>query len=363
MPQGNDIGSDALVIGAGIAGLCTALALRERGLSVRLIDRGPVGREASWAGGGILSPLCPWREDPALATLTPWCQRFYRTMAPALRQATGIDPEWVESGLLCLDAEEQDAALAWAAASGARMEPLTREEARDLSPAAGVTAPALWLPTVAQIRNPRLLAALTVLLRQRGVEIEEGNPCQGLWLEGGQVRGAHTDQGPRAAAATILATGVWSSGLAGLPATAIEPVRGQMLLYHLDPPLLGPILLKGGRYAIPRQDGHCLVGSTVERAGFTIETTAAATLDLRAAATALLPFLAEQPPLRQWAGLRPNTPSGLPLVGPVPGHPGLYLHTGHFRTGLLHAPGTAEILAALLVGDTPPFDPQPYLPS
>lgn len=138
------------------------------------------------------------------------------------------------------------------------------------------------------------------------------------------------------------------------------PVLGQMLLYRMEPGWLTTMVLHKGRYAIPRRDGHVLVGSTLEQRGFDKAVTAEAQRELRAAAEQMLPALRDVAPVRQWAGLRPGAPDGVPLMGRVPGHEKLWLCAGHFRNGLVLSPASAQLMADLLLGREPAIDPVPY---
>jgi glycine oxidase len=163
----------------------------------------------------------------------------------------------------------------------------------------------------------------------------------------------------------VVAAGAWSAPLLAplgvdLP---VRPVRGQILWYMLPRPVLGQMLMRDGRYVIPRQDGVVLVGSTVEEAGFDDSTTEEAGRDLREAAAAIMPLLGTLAVQGQWAGLRPGSPEGVPMIGAVPGFSGLWLNTGHFRNGVNLAPGSAELLEALLSGAQPALDPAPYDPA
>ena len=117
--------ADCIVIGGGLIGLFTARELARNGMKVTIIERGEVGRECSWAGGGILSPLYPWREPAALAELIRFCQKEYPMLAQALKEDTGIDPEWWQSGLLLLEAQDTGQAANWAAASQSILEILS----------------------------------------------------------------------------------------------------------------------------------------------------------------------------------------------------------------------------------------------
>ena len=357
---------DVLVIGGGALGLLSARQLVQSGRRVTLLERDRVGRGTSRAGGGIMSPLEPWSVPEALAPLVDRSLPQLPELVAALARVTGIDQEYRASGAIYLDCEALEPAMAWARARGVAAEVLDEAGLAARAPAARRTAgPSLWLPGIAQLRNPRFLDALAADLARRGVEILQDAGEVRLSREGTGVAVEAGRFGRMQAADTVVTAGAWSAPL--LAALGVElpvrPVRGQILWYLLPRPLLGHILLHRGRYVIPRHEGVVLVGSTVEEAGFDSGTTAEAAASLRAAAAGMMPILGTLAEQGQWAGLRPAAPDGIPLVGPVPGVAGLWLNTGHFRNGVHLAPASAELLAARIAGAATPLDPMPYDPA
>ncbi|MEO1751289.1 glycine oxidase ThiO [Thiofaba sp. EF100] len=355
--------SDFIIVGAGAIGMLTALALRQRGYAVTLIDRQQAGRESSWAGGGILSPLYPWRYADPVNALARRSQALYPDLVASLIETTGMDPEHVQSGLLMLDGAEGDEALVWSRRTGTPVERVGRDEIAAIQPGlAGVTEPGWWMPQVAQVRNPRLVRALRAAVELSGIRLVEGAPVERLELTGGRVQGVRAAGRTMPADAVVLAAGAWSGDLSGLlpRPPQVQPVRGQMLVLNAPGSRLARIVMRGGRYLIPRRDGRIVVGSTVEQAGFEKRATPEARESLHRFALELLPELREAPIEHHWAGLRPGVPAGIPYIGPHPAAEGLFLHTGHFRNGLVMGPASTELLVQLVEGEIPSFDPAPY---
>lgn len=356
-----------LIIGAGAIGLQSARLLAQAGCQVTLLDQSAVGSEASWAGGGIVSPLYPWRYSEAVTALAHWSQDFYPRLADRLIEEGGVDPEVHVTGLYWLDLEDEAEALAWASREGRPLRPvaLTEVEAK-VPPLRHGYRHAIHMAGVANVRNPRLLKSLRAALESLpNVEIREQCGVSAFLRENGRVVGVQTVQGELRADAVVVAAGAWSGELLrtlGLE-LPVEPVKGQMILFKCAEDFLPAMVMAGGRYAIPRRDGHILVGSTLEYEGFDKTPTGEALESLRASAIELLPALAEAEVVKHWAGLRPGSPDGIPFIGPVPEHEGLWLNCGHFRNGLVLAPASCQLLTNLLLGQTPIVDPAPYAPA
>lgn len=364
--------TDFLLIGAGISGLLLTRELLAAGASVCIVDRAQSGQEASWAGGGIVSPLYPWRYADAVTALANYAQDAYPALAAALQAETGIDPELRQTGLLMLDAGDHDVALEWATRYQRSMQcwPSTQFYQREPELNVGFEQ-ALWMPYVSNIRNPRLLKALkaSVLLHKHCTLLEHAEVCA-FDISDDFVRAVTINQGGvrrnLRAAEIVITAGAWTGRLleqAGLPSLPVLPVKGEMLLYQPGRPLLTSIVLSKGRYLIPRADGLILAGSTLEYSGFDKTASDHARSSLHASACNILPVLADVPILSQWAGLRPGAPAGVPFIGRMPGIINLSVNAGHFRNGLVLAPAAARLMSDLLLGRAPVIDPLPYDPA
>ena len=205
------LSADCVVVGGGLIGLLSALELHRAGSSVVVVERGQIGAESSWAGGGILSPLYPWRYDPAVTSLAAWSQAIYPTLCATLSEETGIDPEWSASGLLILGVPEQTDATEWALRHDVPCEILDGEQSHRMVPGLGATeGNALWFHDVAQVRNPRLLHALRASLRMAGVGLHENAEVRGIDVRGGRVEGVTTAASEIRAGRVIVAAGAWS---------------------------------------------------------------------------------------------------------------------------------------------------------
>lgn len=338
---------DFLIVGGGVIGLGSALELARQGARVTILERGVCGGESSWAGGGILSPLPPWDYPAAVTDLTQLSCRLFPEWVGRVAEISGIDPEYRVSGMRVMPPFDAEKAAQWCAGHGVRLEQ---------------DGEGLWLPDVAQVRNPRLIKALRLALERMGVRIVERAEVTGIVSTEDRVERLDTMAGPFAAEHYVVAAGAWSKKLLGKQGVQldIKPVRGQMLLYRAQPGMLRHIILQNGTYLIPRDDGHILVGSTLEDVGFDKATTEEARVALHARALGMLPQLAQAEFIQHWAGLRPAAPGNIPIIARHPQMENLFLNSGHFRYGVTMAPASAQILANRLFNREQPFDVSSY---
>jgi glycine oxidase len=360
---------DVLVVGGGIVGAAIAYRLAKDGLAVTLLERGEIGRESSWAAGGMLTPVHLAEYPGPLAGLCAASLALYEPLCRELAALSAVDPEYRVTGLLLLVTGEQgerDAAMLedWKRERGQPCRRLSREEALALEPRLTPSLRgALHLPDIAQVRNNRMAVALAEAAARKGAEIRPNSPVTGFLRVPGRVNGVKTAHGDVFAGATVLAAGAWSPEILrplGIE-LAVRPVKGQMLLVGGPPDFCRHMVLDGESYLIPRADGKILIGSTLEEKGFDKSVTLDAVGDLARRGARLMPDLAGLPLVGSWAGLRPATPDRLPYLGRAPVD-GLLFATGHFRNGILLAPITAEIIARLIADRDPGIDLAPFDP-
>lgn len=354
--------TDFLIIGAGAVGLTTAQALLQRGYQVTLVERGAVGQEASWAGGGILSPLCPWDYQDAVTLLARRGMDMFEDAAFMLAASTGIDPEYQRSGMLVLPPYQDARAKEWCARHQVELQQVEVGAHlpgvdRGIGQGTG-----LLLPDVAQVRNPRLLQALRDRVELFGGVVLEQREVSGLTVAADRVTGLQTPQGTLFAENYIVAAGAWSRSLLGEHASGLDvkPIRGQILLFKFDAPPFAHILLRENLYFIPRRDGHVLVGSTLEDVGFDKSTTAAARDSLLQRACEIFPAWRGLQPVQHWAGFRPGSPDNIPTIGRHPQLANLYANTGHFRYGVTMSLASAELLCNEIEGEPQPVPADAY---
>ena len=356
--------SDVVIIGSGISGMLVARELCAENVSVTIVERTiQTGQESSWAGGGIISPLYPWRYDDAVSRLAQWSQRAYQQLCADLYDQTGIDPEWTQSGLLVIS-DEIEQATQWVSRFQQPLEVVNADEVHNIEPTFAIMAQqGIWLPEVAQVRNPRLMKSLQAYLTANGVSFLTNTEVVDFIAHNGTIKGIKTTSGDMFADKVVVAGGAWSQLLMsklGPLVPEVEPVLGQMLLYKAQPDLIKHIVLCEQRYVIPRRDGHVLIGSTLEHVGFHKQITETAREELQIIAEEYFPALADWPVVHQWAGLRPGSPQGIPYIYEHPEMSGLYVNCGHYRNGVVLGPASAHLLVDQMLDRTPILPIEPY---
>jgi glycine oxidase len=347
---------DAVVVGAGAIGAGCAYELARAGLRVAVIERGQPGAEASGASAGILSAPDASRRDP-LATLARLSRDLYEPLAEALREETAIDVGLGRAGhlRLCMTrAEVRDAErrLADPAEREAGVSFIPVDELRGLEPAVSQSAlGALRIPRGSWVDNVQLVRALVRAGERLGVQYIVGHPAEALVRDRGRVTGVRVG-GPETieTTAVIVTAGAWSGAIEGMPAELkVRPVKGQILAFDNRDALVRHVIFRADVYLVPRLSGECLFGATVEEGAVDRDVTMDGLARLMEELYETAPGVGRLRFLRAWAGLRPATEDGLPVVGPWPGLPGLFVATGHFRSGILQMPATARMIRDYVV--------------
>jgi glycine oxidase len=371
---------DVVVVGGGIIGCATAYYLAREGASVTVLERGAIGDEASGAAAGMLAALSSegGERAPAFDRLLLDSTELYQTLVPEL-QTTGIDFHYRRTGVIHLATTEDQAA-----ALRERYEARRRHTGDLPDGEAGLR----WLNSASEVlreepeANPRTVAAmvssreeyvdprriteaLAAAAQSLGAEVRPNAPVTRLRRSGdGRLRGVSTPAGALDADTVLLAGGPWTNALAKrLGATIpVRPVRGQMLSLGGPKTPLRHMVWGNHAYLVPREDGQTYVGATVEEAGYRKRTTRDGIGSLRRGAVELIPGLRDAHQRRAWAGLRPGSPDGMPIMGKLPGWQNVWVSTGHFRNGILLAPISGQLVARSIVAGQPDaqlvtFDP------
>jgi glycine oxidase len=346
---------DVIIVGGGIIGLSLSIALRKRGATVLVVERGEPGREASHAAGGMLVD-CPLETPNVLQPLASASARMYPEFVHELELESGMKVDLRDYGTIWFPSSEHSRHPQVADAS------LRPSAVAELEPVlANNQHPAFYLKE--RSVDPRALSsAAWKTAKSRGVDFSSGDPVTAVNISDGQITGVTTAKTSFLAPKVVNCAGAWS-GQIGPHKFPTRPVKGQMLcLVMPSRDLLKHVIRASKVYLIPRSDGRLLVGATVEEAGFDKRTDPDTIQGLHHAALEMVPKLADARFLDNWAGLRPGTPDALPILGAT-ATPGYYVATGHFRDGILLAPITAEVMAAVIEGRTAEYDLTPFLPA
>ena len=338
-----------IIIGGGVIGMMTARMLQQQGANIILLEKGELGKESSWAGGGIISPLYPWRYAKEISQLSQYGQQHYPTVCEELHNETDINPEWLQSGLIMPSHEELNLAKQWADQFSANLKILNNSDALQcveskLNPD---FEQGMWMPDIAQVRNPRILKSLKASLYQQKVDIRENTQAISFKKnKSNKVTGVVTKTGTIECNQVIITSGAWSGQFSVLNKinVNVKPVLGEMILFKAQPNQLKRIILHKGRYLIPRKDGRILCGSTLQFTDFEKRTSTAAKKELHLAACGMAPFLKDASIEHHWCGLRPGSPNGIPYIGEHPEIKNLYVNTGHYRYGIVTGLGSVKLL-------------------
>jgi glycine oxidase len=353
-----------IIVGGGVMGCASALALADRGADVVLLERAVPGAEASSAAAGILGAQVEAHANAAILPLLTRARADYAMWSEALRARTGIDIGYRVTGGLRVatsDGEAREIArdAEWQRGQGLRVDVVDSRGAHEIEPELGELVAGAHYPDESQVDPPSLLRALVTATARRiegpgRVTTRTGTTVARLLVEQGRCVGAQLDDGETRGDAVVLAAGSWSSLLPGVPGDLpkVRPARGQMVLLDERPPRVRSMVFGEGAYVVPRGDGRVLCGSTLELVGFRREVTAGGIHAILHGALELVPSLEDAPLTTTWSSFRPFIGEHAPLMGASP-LPGLFLATGHHRNGILLAKVTADAVADAVLGGSP----------
>ncbi len=341
---------DAVIAGGGVIGASIALELASAGLKVALFDINEPGKEASWASAGMISPA---PENPGMIPFVPISLAsvaLYPEFVRNVEELSGIDVGYRTDGAIdaILDGnveEELSTVIALQHGVGLRAEALSAQQAREMEPALSEEIEAaIFRPDEASLNTRTFTAAVLKAAQNKGVQIVSGNGAKAIWKEDGRCRGLILENGQAEAKFTIIAAGCFSARIDGAaPYAPVFPAKGQMLSLSCEAVKIERVLWLEHTYLVPRNDGRIVAGSTIERGGFDHDVTAGGLKKILTEAVKLAPGLETARIEETWAGLRPDSPDHLPILGPTD-LDGLLIATGHFRSGILLAPITARLI-------------------
>ncbi|MDF2440887.1 MAG: glycine oxidase [Abditibacteriota bacterium] len=356
---------DVGIIGGGAIGLSCAWRLAQAGVRVGVFERGEIGREASWAAAGMLAAQCEAAHHPpagaqsildarhAMFDLCLQSRALYPAFAQELFEASSIDielslrsapaalssaEEWREPGILYVQRQPDE----WAQNAFAQ-----QNEAGHIVQSAPDFAGhnALWLPDEGQVNNRRLVEALRLACERSGVLIHQAEPVQEVHRRDGRAATIETPGHSALCDKVLLCAGAWSHDTLRLPPECLPPVRplaGEMIAVQAGR-IVDRVIYSDGVYMVPRRNGTLLNGATMEERGFDKSKSEATRTHLLQSACGMVPELAHCEIVEHWAGLRPASVDGLPILGATP-VPNFYVATGHGRNGILLTPITAHLL-------------------
>jgi glycine oxidase len=341
---------DVAIAGGGLIGATIAFELARAGLQVALFDRQQPGEGSSWAAAGILSPA---PENAGMISTVPLGRaslQLYPEFVAAVEEISGQSVGYRARGtleaLFSTEAQEKlSTIIALHHGLGLKAEPLGAEDAREMEPTLSPELEAaVFRPNEACVDNRALTKAVLAAAERSGVKIFANSNVQSIARDGGRCDGFVVDGEKVQSRWTVVAAGCRSAEIEGAPHYApVRPAKGQMIALRAKDLSIERVLWSDDVYLVPRNDRRILAGATVEYVGFDKNVTAGGVQKIIAAALQLAPVLADAQIEETWAGLRPDSPDHLPIIGPTD-LDGLLIATGHFRSGILLAPITAQLI-------------------
>jgi len=341
---------DAVIAGGGLIGASIALELAEEGLKVGLFDAREPGREASWASGGMISPAPENADMIPFVPMSLASVALYPEFIHRVETLTGVDVDYRKEGaidvLLGDNAEEElSTVIALQHGVGLKARALSAEQAREMEPSlTDEMEAAIFREDEAALNTRAFTEATLKACAAKGVEVMARNGAKAIRRNGNRCSGLVLEQGEVEAKWTVIAAGCFSARIEGAaPYAPVTPAKGQMVGLRCESLELKRILWLEHKYLVPRKDGRIIAGSTIERTGFDHDVTAGGVELILREAMKMVPGVEKARIEETWAGLRPDTPDHLPIIGPTD-LDGLLIATGHFRSGILLAPVTARLI-------------------
>ena len=349
---------DVVVVGGGVIGAACARWLAQRGLGVRILDSAAEDGVASAAAPGLLAPLAGTTADDPLLSLKVRGRDLYHDVAPSLKEETGIDIRLWTEGIVHVALTRDDISrltdqIAWQRQMGFKSDWLSLDDLRQRHPGVSPRALGAKLMPEGGVLDPRLLVeALLASAAAHGAVTARGERVTEVLTEAGSVVGVRTATETVPTGAVVIAAGAWSGQIGGLPRPlSVEPIRGQMIAVGW-PDQEPPAVIYGGSGYVIQRGNEAVAGTTVEHVGFDASVTEDGVAKVLAMVGSIFPSLDGAAVTRTWAGLRPGTPDGQPIIGRDAEVEGLWYATGHGRHGFLLAAITGQIIAALFAGDS-----------
>jgi glycine oxidase len=341
---------DVVIAGGGLIGASIALELADAGLRVGLYDAQEPGHEASWASAGMISPA---PENPEMIPFVPMSlasAKLYPGFIRNVEELAGAQVGYRTGGAIDIIVDgnaqqELSTVIALQHGVGLKAEALSAEKARRMEPAlTGAMQAAVFREDEASVDARALTAATLTAATRKSVQISARNGARAIWTTGDRCKGLILEDGQVEANWTVIAAGCFSAKIEGAaPYAPVFPAKGQMIAMRCESLEIHRPLWLEHTYLVPRNDGRIIAGSTIERTGFDHDMTAGGMKKILNEAIRIVPGLEKARVVETWAGLRPDSPDHLPIIGPTDTE-GLLIATGHFRSGVLLAPITALMI-------------------
>ncbi|TMU87371.1 glycine oxidase ThiO [Bacillus sp. BHET2] len=348
---------DVVIVGGGVIGCSIAYQLAKRGKQVLLLEKNQLAGKASKAAAGMLGVQSELNEGSPLYQMAQASRNLYPALAEELKEVSGMDIEYVENGMIKLARTEEEAqslsGVGTRTDQGERIKWLSKTQLSDCEPNLSKDVEGgLLIPRGGNVSAPNLTKALGLASARLGVEIKEDTNVSDFLKDRNRIIGVQTPNGPFYGAEIIVAGGAWSQSLLEHLGMAFNtyPVKGECFSVKLSQELVKSTIFTEECYIVPKIGGRFLVGATEHPHTFDENISISGLMHLMELATGILPGLAQAHWDKAWAGIRPQTHQGIPIIGRSKEWKGLSIATGHYRNGILLAPITGMMIADLIEG-------------